>query len=390
MTFKLRVACPAALALSLLAITTTAVAQGSDDSAVPAVTAATVQEREVKAVVPVSGTVRPYNEVYITPQLTGVQIQQVRVESGDWVNGGEVLVRLRRDLYEAQVSQAKAEVLRAESLIRQSQNQIASTVAALSEVEAELGRNQQLFANGSISQAAIDQVATRAESARADAASARDGLAISEAVKAQADSQLKIAELNLRWTDITSPVTGRVGARNANVGSLTSAGAPPLLTVYEGGTLELSAEVIETAIGDISDGDGGDIFVSGVGTLIGSVRFVSSTVDEVTRLGEVRIGLQSHDGLRAGLFGRGEIETERRMALTVPITAVLSDDDGPYVQLIESGQVMRQPIVPGLIWQGLREVVEGLEEGDTVIARAGAFFRDGDAVRIVEPSGTGQ
>lgn len=361
-----------------------AIAQDSEQSTIPAVTVASVEEREVRAVVPVSGTVRAYSEVFITPQLNGVQIQQIRVESGDWVNAGDVLVRLRPDLYEAQLAQAKAEVQRAESLIRQSQNQISSTEAAFAESTSEFERTQLLFENGSLSRASLDQVATRTENARAAAASARDQLAIYQAAKAQADSQLQIAELNLRWTDITSPVTGMIGERNANVGALTSAGAPPLLTVYEGGTFELSAEVIETAIGDIENGDGGNIVVSGVGALIGTVRFVSSTVDGVTRLGGVRIGLQHDDDLRTGLFGRGEIETERRMALTVPITAVLSDDLGSYVQIIENGRILRREIVPGLIWQNWREVIEGLEEGEVVIARAGAFFRDGDRVRIVE------
>ena len=206
----------------------------------------------------------------------------------------------------------------------------------------------------------------------------------------EAFPQLEIAELNLGWTDITSPVTGRVGSRNANVGSLTSAGAPPLLTIYEGGTLELSAEVIETAIGEIENGDGGEFFVAGVGSLIGTARFVSSTVDEVTRLGEVRIGLQNHADLRAGLFGRGQIETERRTALTVPITAVLSDEEGTYVQVVRDGMVARRPVEPGLIWQDWREIVRGLDEGEMVIARAGAFFRDGDEVRIVESSGASQ
>lgn len=372
------------LTLTLALSFGSAKAQDEPYGAVPAVTAAVAVESEVLAVVPVSGSVKPYNEVFITPQLNGVQIRQVLVDPGDWVSVGDVLVRLRSDLYEAQLAQAEAEVVRANSMIRQAENQIKSTEASLAEAEADLERMRQLMDNGSISQATLDQAITRTEGARAAAASAQDQLAIAEASQAQADSQKGLAKLNLQWTDITTPVSGRVGQRNANVGALTSAGAPPLLTVYEGGTMELSAEVIETALGDIHPGDGADIVVAGVGELIGAVRMISSTVDQVTRLGEVRIGLQHNENLRAGLFGRGEIEIDRRMALTVPVTAVLSDDGGPYVQVIKDGTVEKRPVVPGLIWKDRREIVSGLEEGEAVIARAGAFFRNGDMVRVVE------
>jgi hypothetical protein len=71
--------------------------------------------------------------------------------------------------------------------------------------------------------------------------------------------------------------------------------------------------------------------------------------------------------------------------LTVPLSAILSDAEGDYVQVVEDGIVARRPVTPGLVWQGQREIVTGLAEGETVIARSGAFFRDGDRVRPIEP-----
>jgi multidrug efflux pump subunit AcrA (membrane-fusion protein) len=108
-------------------------------------------------------------------------------------------------------------------------------------------------------------------------------------------------------------------------------------------------------------------------------------VDATTRLGEVRSTLEGPGGLRSGLFGGGVLETEQRMALTVPLTAVLSDTDGDYVQVVRDGVVERRPVTPGLVWQGRREIVSGLDEGEAVIERSGAFFRDGDHVRPIEP-----
>lgn len=354
------------------------------DTALPSVTVATVEEHLILEVVPVSGTVRPREEVYVTPQLNGVQIRQVLVDVGDWVNAGDTLVRLKPDLFEAEVRQARAQVARAESSTSQARNQISSAEASMTQADTELDRVQRLLDRGSTTQSAYDQALERAEAARASAASARDGLASAEAEKDQAESQLEVAELNLNWTDITAPTTGVVGAREVKVGALTAPGSPPLITIFEGGTLELSAEVIETALGSVEAGDGGSVEVAGLAPLVGLVRSVIPTVDATTRLGEIRISLQNDGDLRAGLFGRGEIETERRMALAVPITAVLSDRDGQYVQVIEGDEVRRRAVVTGLIWQGMEEIVDGLSAGEVVVARAGAFFRDGDQVRPVE------
>jgi RND family efflux transporter MFP subunit len=312
-------------------------------------------------------------------------IRQVRVDEGDWVERGDLLVRLLRDVPEVELARAEAEEARADSAIRQALNQIGAREANAVEAAAALARISQLFQNGNVSEATHDDAVANAEAARAEAASAQDALAIAEAERSGAELRRKIAEINLSWTEITAPVTGIIGVRNAKVGALTTLSGEPLLTIFEGGALELAAEVIETSLGEIEAGDAGTIEVAGIGPLIGVVRRVSPIVDATTRLGEVRITLEGHGGLRSGLGGGGVIETEQRMALTVPLTAVLSDTDGDYVQVVRDGVVERRPVTPGLVWQGRREIVSGLDEGEAVIERSGAFFRDGDHVRPIEP-----
>lgn len=359
--------------------------EASRENAATAVTTGVVERRQISAVVHVSGTVLPRNEVFVTPQVGGLLIRQVLVDEGDWVEPGVLLVRLQRDVYEIELARAEAEEARASSAIRQALNQINASNATAVETDADLARISQLFENGNVSEATYEEAVANAEAARADAASARDALAIAEAERSGAELQREIAGINLSWTEITAPVTGIVGKRNAKVGALTTTSGDPLLTIHEGGGLELVAEVIETSLGSIEPGDGGAIDVAGVGPLVGIVRLVSPTVNPTTRLGEVRITLEGDKNLRSGLFGSGVIETERRMALTVPLTAILSDSVGDYVQIVKDGIVERRSVIPGLVWQGRREIVSGLEEGDTVIARSGAFFRDGDRVRPVEP-----
>jgi HlyD family secretion protein len=386
--FPLRaLACVSALLIGfgLLRAEQVAAQEAGSQPAATAVATAVAARRQISAVVQVSGSVVPRDEVFVTPQAGGLLIRQVRVDEGDWVEQGDLVVRLQRDVYEVELARAKAEEARADSAIRQARSAINARNANAVQAEADLARISQLFDNGNVSEATYDEAVAKAEAARADAVAAQDALAIAEAERSGAELQREIAEINLSWTEITAPVTGIIGERTAKVGALTASSGEPLLTIVEGGALELAAEVIETSLGSIEPGDGGEIEVAGVGPLIGIVRLVPPTVDPKTRLGEVRITLEGHGGLRSGLFGSGVIETERRMALTVPLTAILSDSEGDYVQIVDDGIVARRPVVAGLVWQGRREVVSGLKEGETVIERSGAFFRDGDRVRPVEP-----
>ena len=101
----------------------------------------------------------------------------------------------------------------------------------------------------------------------------------------------------------------------------------------------------------------------------------------LTRLGSARVALDADPRLRLGLFASGWIVTDRREALTVPLSAILSDDAGTRVQVVKDGVIETRPVKPGLIWQDRREILDGLAAGERVVARAGAFFQSGDRVR---------
>ncbi|HRO14030.1 MAG TPA: efflux RND transporter periplasmic adaptor subunit, partial [Paracoccus sp. (in: a-proteobacteria)] len=220
--------------------------------------------------------------------------------------------------------------------------------------------------------------------ARAAAASAQGGLAVARAALAQTAAARDIARLNVERTRIAAPVDGLVVARSAALGALSSAAGDPMFTLIENGMIEMQGEVIETALLDLQRGDRAELDVAGVGRIAGEVRLLPAAVDPATRLGEVRIALPADDRLRAGLFASGDIVTSRRESVTVPATAVLADADGERVQVVANGIVDSRAVRAGLLWQGRREILEGVSEGEMVIERAGAFFRAGDPVNVVQ------
>lgn len=351
----------------------------------PAATIAAVTRAEVQERIPVSGTLVARNEVLIYPQVSGFEITELLAEPGDIVAAGQVLARLSAETLRAQAAQAEAEYQRASAGVAQAQNQISAADASLKQSAAALERAQQLSRSGTTSRAMLDQAVAAEANARAAAASATDGLAVAQAALAQAEAAREIARLNVARTEITAPLAGVITARDAQIGAIAGAGAQPMFRLIGGGELELKAEVIETALQRLSVGDPADLTAAGVGVVTGQVRLLPAAVDPTTRLGDMRVALSAVAGLRPGLFASGTVMTERREGLTVPATALLDRAEGAIVQIVRDGTIETRRVTPGLIWQDRREILDGVAAGETVLARAGAFFNDGDKVNPIQP-----
>ncbi|WP_295048348.1 efflux RND transporter periplasmic adaptor subunit [uncultured Paracoccus sp.] len=352
-------------------------------------TVAAAAMAEVQARVPVSGSIVARQLVQVFPQVSGYEITEILAEAGDSVTQGQVLARLSAETLSAQLEQAEAEFLRAEAGVGQAQSGIDSAAALLTQTQTVLQRLQRLRQAGTASQSVLDDAVAAEANARAQAASAADGLAVARAALAQAQASRRIARLNLEHAQITAPVAGVVVTRTAELGALAWGGADPLFTLLADGAVELSAEVIETALPQLAAGDPAEVTVAGVGAVAGRVRLVPASVDPATRLGIMRVALDAASGIRTGQFASGWIVTDLRQALTVPAGAVLADADGERVQVVAGGIVETRPVRAGLLWDGRREIVDGLQPGEQVIMRAGAFFRSGDQVRPVAAEGAG-
>lgn len=347
----------------------------------PLVTLGTAETAQVQARVAVSGSLVARHDVMIYPSVSGYAVTEILADVGDRVEAGQVLARLQDQTLAAQLAQAEADYQRADAGVKQAQSQILSTEAALTEAASVLERARRLRQSGSGSQATLDQAVASEAAARAAAASAGSGLSVARAALALAEASRDIARLNLDYTRITTPVAGVIVARNAELGALSGGSTEPMFRLIGDGAIELAGEVIETAVPQLQPGAPADLRISGLGQIKGEVRLAPAAVDPATRLGEVRIALDPDPRLRTGLFASGWIVVEDREALTVPASAVLADERGNYVQVVTAGEIETRPVEAGLIWDGRREIVSGLEAGERILARAGAFFRTGDKIR---------
>ena len=181
---------------------------------------------------------------------------------------------------------------------------------------------------------------------------------------------------------MVAPADGIISRRMARVGGFAAGAAEPMFRIVAKGEVELDAEVTETRVAAVKEGQKARVETAGA-TVEGNVRLVSPEIDKATRLGRVRIYLGDNPGLRVGAFARGTIEVAKSRGLAVPASAVLYEPDGALVQVVRNNRVETQRIVPGLAAGSLVEVRKGLSEDDVVVARSGTFLRDGDAVRPV-------
>ncbi len=380
----------ALLAACLVFVPTGSFAESSNavvqqQATIASVTVASVVESEMIGRVPVSGTLFPRQEVLVYPQVNGSSIDSLQVDVGDTVKSGDVLATLNASTLSAELTQAEAEFASAQASVSQSKSQITSAISTATRTTSALDRAQRLRDAGTTTQVNLDQALADSQSADAAVASANDGLAMARAQLQQAQARLNIASLNLKRTGLRAPVTGLISARNGQIGAIATSGGEPIYRIITDGVVEVEAEVIETAMGRIAIGDKAELSIAGVGNVSGTVRRISPTVDPVNRLGTILVEMGDPTGLRSGVFASGWIITEERMSSAVPTSAVLTDTSGTFVLVVNDGILQKRPVVAGLIWNNLREILTGVTLGETVVAKAGSFFDDGDRINPIVP-----
>ena len=186
---------------------------------------------------------------------------------------------------------------------------------------------------------------------------------------------------NIAPVTVRAPAAGVVSAVSAVIGTTASAQAAPLFRIVKSGELELLAEAPASALSRLAPNQVALVEIIGVGGLAGKVRVSSTAINPRTQLGEVRVFVGNDRSLRVGAFGRATIDVGRSCGAAVPLSAVLYGQDGTVVQVVRDNQVETRSVKVGLIDAGKAEISEGLSAGDVVVARAGAFLKDGDRVR---------
>jgi HlyD family secretion protein len=344
-----------AVALAVRLTQTLAVKKAVTNRVTPAVTVTEAGRSAAPTTVSISGTIGARYDTPIGAEGDAGRVAAVYVEAGDHVKRGQVLARIDTALLVPQVAnlQAALDLAHAEADLAGAEYRRAVAVGksgALSAEETERRRSSSVTADAKVKVAA---------------------------------AQLAEAQARLARAEVRAPADGVILTRTVEAGQTVSAGSGALFRMAEGDEVELRGDVAETDLPLLKVGQAVDVRLTGNGKVYsGRVRLLGAVIDPQTRLGMIRVSLAADPNLRPGAFARADVVVSNAQRIVLPQTAVLTDEKGSYVLVVNSDdKIERRPVhVSGMVENGVT-IADGVSATDRVVATAGAFLQVGESVR---------
>ncbi len=359
-------ACFWAILIAVLAVVSPERAAHSQGAPPPAVTVKAVVNRPVTDTGEYIGRVVPIERVEVVARVPGF-IEQRNFTEGQIVKKGELLFRIEQDTYKASVDQQAANLAKAKA------NEVNANL--------QLERNQALIKSQAVPQATIDQLAAAEQGAKADIL--------------QAQALLEQAQINLGYTEIRSPIDGKIGIAKFTVGNLVQPSSGPIATIVSQDPIYVTFQPSEADVLAYkrwlaqTDRKNPHLTVHirlPDGTIYphpGLTNFLDVQVQPDTDTVTVRAQLPNSDGLLipGGVVGVVVDRGTPVESLLVPQSAVLLDQAGHYVLVVDDAKKVEQRRVTTGIEQG-RDIVitQGLKAGEIVIVEGVQKVRPGQVV----------
>lgn len=313
-----------------------------------------VKKGNIDLIVAATGKVEAIEDVDLAPKTLG-RLKEIYVGEGDFVKKDDVIAVLENEEIKAQVEQAKANILRAE--------------AELKETKQNWERFSELFQRGIISKS------------ERDSARMKYDVASSQLKKAEAD--LSYAEALLENTYIRAPFSGKIVKRYLDPGeTITLEKLLPIVTIADVSKIIVKAEIDETDIRKIDVGQKAIVTADAYPgeEFKGRIVEISPTLEKKTVLSdnsaemvdtkvlEVKIELDSGEKLNLGLnVDVTVLANNKEGVLILPVKAIKQQDGMSFVKVKKNGNYQEKKITTGPYDDENIEVIEGLEEGDTVL-----------------------
>ncbi len=376
----------------------------------------TVQTQRIVLTDELPGRTSPYRVAEIRPQVSGI-IQKRLFEEGAEVKAGAVLYQIDPAHFQASYDNAAANLAvtrkapdRARAALQASIAGVARQRSILDLARTNAQRYEELFKDRAVSASQRDQAATDVEvaeamvrTAEAQVGSDREALAAAEAAIPQAEAALETARINLGYTKVTAPISGRIGKSNVTDGALVAAYQPlalasiqqidPIYVDVPQSTSELLRLKQRLAKGRLKTGGEGQSTVRLLledGTpysVEGVLQFRDVTVDPTTGSVTLRMVFPNPKSmLLPGMYVRALLrEGVAEQAILVPQQGVSRDPKGNPLALIvdDAGKVQQRMLTLDRSIEDKWLVSSGLAPGDRLIVEGMQRVRPGDAVKAV-------
>jgi multidrug efflux system membrane fusion protein len=330
---------------------------------------AVVRKAELPVVIDALGTVIPATTVTLRPQVSGM-LTQVLFTEGQMVRKGQLLAQIDPRPFEQALMQAHGTRQRDE--------------AQLENARLTLARYRTLLSQDSIARQDVDTQAALVKQLEGTVMTNR--------------AQESAARLNLDYTRITAPVSGRIGLRTVDAGNyVTSGDAAGLATITQVAPIDVQFSVPQDRVGDIlaAQADATALAVTALDRTrkaeLDKGRFstLDNQVDTTTGTVKAKARFDNAAGtLFPNQFVNVQLLLRNVPAVVVPVTAVRTGANGDYVYVInEDRTVSLRKVKRGQATVGLIAIVEGLQEGERVVTEGGDRLQDGMAVQLPGAAG---
>jgi HlyD family secretion protein len=368
----------------------------------PQVQTEAVQRRDVLQTLVASGRVETPHRVNIGAQITGT-VARVPVTEGQTVKAGDVLVELVGTELQSARRQAQQAVVQAQNRLRQMnelhgpvvQQTLRQAQASLDTAQASWERNQALFGQGFIGQAALDEshkalalADAQVRAAQQQVTSTRAGgaehsFALGAVLEAQANAE--IVNAKARYAVIQAPASGQLIGRNVEVGDVVQAGKV-LMTLSPEGAMQLVVQIDEKNLRLMALGQqalaSADAYPQH--PFKAQVAYINPGINAQTGAVEIKLDvLEPQQNLKQDMTVSVDLVVARKPQVLALQVARVNEISGasPWVWLVQAGHAVRRPVRLGLRGGAWVEVLEGLSEGDAVITSPIAL-REGQRVRV--------
>jgi len=330
------------------------------------VTVATAISRDVPVYLEEIGKTAASEYVTLMPQLSG-QIRELHFKDGADVKKGDLLFTLDPRPFEAALAQAQAtlEMRKAEmDLARQ-----------------EFKRVEDLVGTKAVSQQEYD---TR-----------KSAMAVAATQVQSAEAAVRIAQLNLNYCSIASPIDGRVGQRQVDVGNIVKANEQPLVVIQRLDPIYADFTISERALALVRKHMAAGTLMTQVwvpddqSPREGTLTFLDTAVQSGAGTVKLRATLPNKDRrFWAGQFVQVRLVLEtKKDAVLVPSQAIQIGQEGPYVYVVKDDQTAElRPITLGQRQGDLMVIDQGVAAGERVVVTGQMTVAPGAKVRIVEPA----
>ncbi len=402
---KIQTQCPSIQFVGLLALCAVAVGcnQGGAEPQqrpIPTMTVAQPVRKQIVEWDAYMGRLEAVDFVEVRARVSGY-LETIHFDEGQVVNEGDLLFVIDPRPYQAELNRALAALRQAESGLQQSRAQLTVTKALKLQADARLQlalarvqRTRQLKSQNAITQADLDQDESAYLEAEADVEGSKAGITSAEAAIAtematveSVKAEVETAELNLEYTRIRAPVSGRISHENVTEGNLVSGGTAtstllttiasvdPIYCTFDANEQEVLKYVrLDQAGTRASSREAKNpVYLGLVDETafphLGHMDFVDNRFDTNSATMRARCVFPNDDFvLVPGMFARIRIPGSASYeAVLIPDSAIGTDQASQFVYVVIDGVIERRGVKLGPIVDGLRVVREGLSGGESLV-----------------------